>query len=148
MKSNCILYAVACWFKSGGYIVLRKSNYGWWPHMLWTKDFTTFAEFTPRVHVENAAFPPLLFRGSVMITNRDQQIANGLKRATKEPDPKARPKSISSSTLQAIQRSSVTGDRREAHPGFATYNVQNRGHRFDPIHPFDIGLKVLRRLHL
>jgi hypothetical protein len=80
MKSNCILYAVACWFKSGGYIVLRKSNYGWWPHMLWTKDFSTFAEFTPQVHVENAAFPPLLFQGSVKITNRDQQIANGLKR--------------------------------------------------------------------
>jgi hypothetical protein len=77
MKSNCIIYALKQWFSLGGYIVLRKSNYGWWPHMIWTKDFATFEEFTPPVHSVRA-FPPLIFNGIIKITNREQQVAKGL----------------------------------------------------------------------
>ena len=75
VKSNCIVYAMSCWFKSGGYIVLRKSNFGWWPHMVWTKDFATFQEFTPLAHQEQMTFPPLFFKGLVKITSREDQIA-------------------------------------------------------------------------
>jgi hypothetical protein len=81
VKSNCILFALKRWFSHGGYIVLRKSNYGWWPHMIWTKDFVTFEEFTPPVHYD-VTFPPLLFKGIIKITNVKQQVAKGLIRKT------------------------------------------------------------------
>lgn len=76
MKSNCIIFALQRWFSLGGYIVLRKSNYGWWPHMIWTKDLATFEEFTPPVH-QARAFPPLVFNGIVKRTNREEQVAMG-----------------------------------------------------------------------
>jgi hypothetical protein len=78
-KSNCIIFALRRWFKYGGYVVLRKSNFGWWPHMIWTKDFATFEEFAPRIHNANMAFPPLLFKGVAKTTSREDQLANGLK---------------------------------------------------------------------
>jgi hypothetical protein len=74
VKSNCILFALRRWFSRGGYIVLRKSNYGWWPHMIWTKDFVTFEEFTPPVHYARV-FPPLVFEGIIKTTNRTEQVA-------------------------------------------------------------------------
>jgi hypothetical protein len=77
MKSNCIIFALRRCFRLGGYIVLRKSNYGWWPHMIWTKDLATFEEFTPPEH-HQAAFPPLLFNGIVKVTSVKQQVAKGL----------------------------------------------------------------------
>jgi hypothetical protein len=77
VKSNCIIFALQQWFSRGGYIVLRKSNYGWWPHMIWTKDFTTFEEFTPPVHYP-VMFPPPIFKGIIEITNVKQQVAKGL----------------------------------------------------------------------
>jgi hypothetical protein len=76
VKSNCVIFALQRWFSLGGYIALRKSNYGWWPHMIWTKDLVTFEEFTPAVHCVQA-FPPLLFNGTVKITNREEQVARG-----------------------------------------------------------------------
>jgi hypothetical protein len=78
-NSNCIIFALRRWFSRGGYIVLRKSNYGWWPHMIWTKDLDTFQEFAPRVHNPNLRCPPLLFRGTIKTTTRERQVANGLK---------------------------------------------------------------------
>jgi hypothetical protein len=78
-KSNCLVFAVRRWFSRGGFLILRKSNYGWWPHLVWTKDFITFEEFTPRVHNPNLALPPLLFRGFIKTTSREDQIANGFK---------------------------------------------------------------------
>jgi hypothetical protein len=37
-KTNCIIFAVSMWIKHGGYILIRKSDYGWYPHFLWAKD--------------------------------------------------------------------------------------------------------------
>ncbi len=35
------------WFKANGNIVIRKSKYGDWSHVMWTKDFKTFHHFVP-----------------------------------------------------------------------------------------------------
>jgi hypothetical protein len=75
-KSNCIVFAFDCWFKRGGFLVVRKSNYGWWPHFIWTEDLKTYREFVPTQHTPDLSIPPLWFRGSVLTTNRKQQDAN------------------------------------------------------------------------
>ena len=33
--SNCLIFALGRIFKKGGYLVIRKSRFGWWPHFLW-----------------------------------------------------------------------------------------------------------------
>jgi hypothetical protein len=68
--NNGLSYFICRWFREGGYIVMRKSHYGWWPHFLWTRDFISFFEFTPGVHNGNAPLPPPLFPGYVRERNR------------------------------------------------------------------------------
>ena len=53
---------------------MRRSHYGWWPHMVYTKDLETFEEFTPHVHKQGMPTPPLFFPGFVKISNRNQQM--------------------------------------------------------------------------
>lgn len=65
LVSNCLVYAVNRWRKAGGYIVVRKSHHGWWPHFLWTADFNTFFEFTPVKPNDELKSPPVLFKGYV-----------------------------------------------------------------------------------
>lgn len=38
MRSNCLIFALVKWRKYGGYLVIRKSRYGWWPHFIWCRD--------------------------------------------------------------------------------------------------------------
>lgn len=37
-RSNCFFYALTKWRKFGGYLVIRRSHHGWWPHFIWCKD--------------------------------------------------------------------------------------------------------------
>jgi hypothetical protein len=64
--SNCFLYALGRFAREGGYLVLRKSHFGWWPHLLWSKDLRSFEQFVP-IAARRRLIPPLLFRGSVKI---------------------------------------------------------------------------------
>lgn len=64
-KTNCLLWALSRWHKHGGYVVFRRSDYGWWPHLLWTVDLVTFEEFTPTDAKYKRRIPPLLFVGRV-----------------------------------------------------------------------------------
>lgn len=48
--SNCFFFAVGKYLKHGGYIVIRHSDYGWWPHFLWSSDLVTFEQFHPVKH--------------------------------------------------------------------------------------------------
>lgn len=68
--SNCIIYAVFTWLKQGGYIVIRKSRRGWWPHFLWSLDLKTFKEYYP-LYPKRRKIPPPLFRGYVKSTVGD-----------------------------------------------------------------------------
>lgn len=33
--SNCLVFALGAWFSRGGYLLVRRSRHGWWPHFLW-----------------------------------------------------------------------------------------------------------------
>lgn len=61
---NCLCYALSKWFHEGGYIVVRKSKFGWWPHFLWSKDLRTFEQFGPP-SPRSRILPPPIFRGRV-----------------------------------------------------------------------------------
>ena len=37
-NTNCIIYAFSKWAEMGGYVAIRKSRFGWFPHFLWVKD--------------------------------------------------------------------------------------------------------------
>jgi hypothetical protein len=68
MRSNCLFYALRRWKRDGGHLVLQKSRYGWWAHVLWTADFKTFYEFVPVSHAQQRrkiryGIPPMWYRG-------------------------------------------------------------------------------------
>lgn len=66
MKNNCLIFAFHKWIKCGGYLIIRKSNYGWWPHFLWSKDLSLFEEFAPSSSkYQGRWFPPLIFAGYI-----------------------------------------------------------------------------------
>lgn len=80
MKSNCLIFAIAHWLKFGGYIIFRKSHYGWWFHVIWSKDFKSFEEFHPIRSKQKRLLPPVLFRGYVKHT----QVSGQHEKAEKE----------------------------------------------------------------
>ena len=63
--SNCLAYALARWWLDGGYVIMRKSHYGWWPHFLWSKDLKRFVEFQPIEPNHHLRFPPTRYKGAV-----------------------------------------------------------------------------------
>jgi hypothetical protein len=65
---SCIIFALWRWFSQGGYIALRKANYGWLPHMMWTKDFVTFEEFTPAVDRASVSGMTYTYRKAAAMT--------------------------------------------------------------------------------
>jgi hypothetical protein len=63
--SNCLFYAVARWWREGGWLATRRSVFGWWLHVIWlSPDLTHAAEFTT-FHKFPRWCPPLVFRGYV-----------------------------------------------------------------------------------
>jgi hypothetical protein len=69
MLGNCLLFVVGRYLKRGGYIVIHRSDYGWWPHAVWSGDLKTFEQFHPVKHRRWYArilrwhLPPPLFDG-------------------------------------------------------------------------------------
>jgi hypothetical protein len=61
--TNCLFFALKKWFSCGGYLVIRKSKVGWWPHFLWSKDLKTFYHYLPVSYKENKPIPPCVFKG-------------------------------------------------------------------------------------
>jgi hypothetical protein len=64
-RSNCLIFALAHWWHDGGYLIVRRSWYGWWPHFLWSADLKVFEEFTPLRTKTYRLCPPVLFKGYV-----------------------------------------------------------------------------------
>lgn len=62
-KTNCLLWALAQWHRRGGYVVFRRSDYGWWPHLLWSQDLKIFEDFSPFKAKRRRALPPIIFTG-------------------------------------------------------------------------------------
>lgn len=66
--SNCLIFAVWRWATRGGYLVLRRSHHGWWPHVIWCEDLrdATIEHYVPRQYSRNFAFAhKILFRGYI-----------------------------------------------------------------------------------
>lgn len=64
MWSNCLAFALGRYWQQGGYVVMMRSRFGWWPHFVWTADLKDFEEFAPK-RKRRRWFPPLIFRGRV-----------------------------------------------------------------------------------
>jgi len=67
LKGNCLTFALRKWRAEGGYIVIRKSRYGWWPHFLHMDAETRVLTHLVPVKPERRWFPPLTFEGIVEV---------------------------------------------------------------------------------
>jgi hypothetical protein len=67
--SNCLIWAFRRFFIRGGYVIFRKSHYGWWPHFLWSPDLKTFYDYQPKAPNHHLLIPPPLYRGVVRKTS-------------------------------------------------------------------------------
>ena len=71
MRSNCLIYALLKLYRECGYITIRKSRFGWWPHFLHMSDEGAkragdeISHYAPK-HKYSRWFPPLLFKGRVV----------------------------------------------------------------------------------
>jgi hypothetical protein len=63
-RTNCLFFAIHCLWSCGGYLIVRKSHFGWWPHFLWSPDLVEFWEYVPLVRPD-VLFPPPFFSGYV-----------------------------------------------------------------------------------
>lgn len=70
--SNCLVYALRRWIRDGGYLIVRRSRWGWWPHFLWapTLGDLEVEQYAPR-QSQRRLCPPLLFRGRVKVGTDD-----------------------------------------------------------------------------
>jgi hypothetical protein len=74
--SNCLIFAFVQWLHYGGYVIVRKSRHGWWPHFMWVKDLNGLevSEYSPPEVIawaNKCGIPPLVFRGQVRV-GRDE----------------------------------------------------------------------------
>lgn len=65
---NCYLYALRQWWRHGGHVVVRRSHWGWWPHMAWSPNLKEFYDFVPVAEYRKRWFPPPVFRGRVRVS--------------------------------------------------------------------------------
>jgi hypothetical protein len=63
--SNCLLYVVGQWVQRGGWVLLRQSHYGWWPHFVYSEDLVLFEEYVPLIPNHHLILPPPLYQGYV-----------------------------------------------------------------------------------
>lgn len=63
-KSNCLFYAFKKYRRYGGYILMRKSNYGWWPHFLHMTKDGKITQYTLS-RKKRRILPPIVFTGFV-----------------------------------------------------------------------------------
>ena len=79
-RSNCLVFALKRWFSDSGYLVVRKSNFGWWPHFLWTPDInSSYVEHYAPISGQKKLMPPPLFEGNVQTTDKifEKSASNG-----------------------------------------------------------------------
>lgn len=64
--NNCLLYALCKFYKCGGFIVIRKSKYGKWSHVMWSKDLIHFEHYVPvNLPLKHPLLSKILFKGRV-----------------------------------------------------------------------------------
>lgn len=71
--SNCWLWAFYNCFRRGGFLIISKSAWGWWPHVMWSPDMVSCHQFEPeKPRVRGLLFPPLIYRGYIKISQLRQ----------------------------------------------------------------------------
>lgn len=66
--SNCLFFALSRFLKRGGYLLIRRSRWGWWPHFLWAEslDPPRIEHFSPLGGGRPRLFPPVVFKGQIL----------------------------------------------------------------------------------
>jgi len=71
---NCLIFAMRKFWKSGGYLIIRRSRYTWIPHIMWTSniDGIEVEEFRPTKPILTRVarifpFHTIVFRGRVRV---------------------------------------------------------------------------------
>ena len=62
--SNCWMWAIWRFMTKGGVLIFSKSEWGWWPHFMWSPDLSKCVQFEPdhkRRH--GRLWPPFIYRG-------------------------------------------------------------------------------------
>jgi hypothetical protein len=65
---NCLFFGLWRWMTRGGYLILRRSHHGWWPHVLWCQNLrdAEIEHYVPlKYSTHFAASHKFLFRGYV-----------------------------------------------------------------------------------
>lgn len=67
-RSNCLIFALSRYFNRGGYLLIRWSRWGRWPHFLWAESLNPLRieHFSPLGGGRPRLIPPLLFRGQIL----------------------------------------------------------------------------------
>lgn len=71
--NNCLFFALSRWFKRGGYLVIRRSRMGLFPHFLWAKSLGEIEHFVPN-DKRYKAIPPPLFTGTISDTDAGNEV--------------------------------------------------------------------------
>lgn len=67
--SNCWLWAFWSFFSRRGFLLVSKSEWGWWPHVMWSPDLTAVHQFEPdHKRRSGRLWPPFIYRGYVKKT--------------------------------------------------------------------------------
>jgi len=65
---NCLFFGLWRWMTRGGYLILRRSHHGWWPHVLWCEHLrdAEIEHYVPKRYSSHfAASHKLFFRGYI-----------------------------------------------------------------------------------
>jgi hypothetical protein len=67
--SNCWAWAIYAFLRRGGFLILTKSEWGWWPHVMWSPDMHSCHQFEPDHRRRwGRLFPPFIYRGYIKKT--------------------------------------------------------------------------------
>ena len=66
--SNCWIFALWRLFRRRGFLIISKSEWGWWWHFMWSPDMRTVQQFEPTLKRRKRLFPPFIYKGYVKET--------------------------------------------------------------------------------
>ena len=62
--SNCWMWAIWRFMRRGGFLIFSRSEWGWWPHFMWSPDMRTCVQFEPdHKRRTGRLWPPFFYRG-------------------------------------------------------------------------------------
>lgn len=65
---RCLAHALGRFWRDGGYLIVRRSHWGWFPHFLWAADLRGLEveQFKPEAPRQRW-LPPLCPRGRIVV---------------------------------------------------------------------------------